>query len=92
MHFMTEAYLNCMKGMEYVMQHVLCMPERGLAMQPDGAWDGGQKFDRISDSGDATQLNSHKRCGGLQVFLNKAAITHKAKCREVCPSVWWKAS
>ena len=46
MHFMTEAYLNCMKGLEHVMQHVLCMPERGLVMQPDGVWDGGQEFDR----------------------------------------------
>ena len=30
--FMTEAYPNCMKGMEHVMQHILCMPERGLVM------------------------------------------------------------
>ena len=52
------------KGMEHVMQHVLCMPERGLVMQPDGVWDGGQKFefqiDGISDSGDVTELNSCK--------------------------------
>ena len=25
--FMTKAYPNHMKGMEHVMQHVLCMPE-----------------------------------------------------------------
>ena len=36
------------------------------------------KIDGISDSGDATELNSCK-CGGLQVFLNKALIAHKSK-------------
>ena len=65
------------------MQHVLCMPERGMVMQLDGVWDGGQKFkfqiDGILDSGDATELNSCKCCGGLQVFLNKAPIAHKSK-------------
>ena len=45
MHFMTEAYPNCTKGMEHVMQHVLSRPERGMVMQPDGVWDGGQKFE-----------------------------------------------
>ena len=81
MHFMTEAYPNCMKGMEHVMQHVLCTPMRGLVMQPHGVWDGGQKYEfqikRISDSGDVTEPNSHKQCGGLQVFLNLAPIAHK---------------
>ena len=81
-HFMT-AYPNCMKGMECEMQHVLCMPKRGLVMQPDGVWDGGQKYEflinGISDSGDAMELNSCQQCGGLQVFLNKAPITHKCK-------------
>ena len=65
------------------MQHILCMPERGLVMEPDGVWDGGQKFkfqiNGISDSGDATDPNSCKQCGGLQVFLNKAPIAHKSK-------------
>ena len=46
------------------MQHVLCMPERGMVMQLDGAWDGGQKFefqiDGILDSGNVTEPNSHK--------------------------------
>ena len=40
MCFMTEAYPNCMKGMEWVMQHTLCMPKRGLVMELDGIWDG----------------------------------------------------
>ena len=61
---MTEAYPNYMKGMEHVMQHVLCMPERGMVMQLDGVWNGGQKFEfqinRISDSGDATEPNLQK--------------------------------
>ena len=52
-------------------------------MQPDGHWDGGKEYqvriNRISDLGDATELNSCKRCGGLQVFLNKAPIAHKSK-------------
>ena len=65
-------------------------------MQPDDVWHGGQEFefqiDGISYSGDVTELNSCKQCGGLQVFLNKAPITHKAKCRDVCPSVWQMAS
>ena len=38
---LDQAYPNCVKDMECVMQHILCMPERGLAMQPDGVWDGG---------------------------------------------------
>ena len=61
---MTEAYPNCMKGMEQVMQHVLSMPKRGLVMQPDGVWDGGQEYqfqiNGISDLGDATEPNSCK--------------------------------
>ena len=24
-------------------------------------------------------MNSHKQCGGLQVFLNKAPVAHKSK-------------
>ena len=45
MHFMTEAYPNCINGMDHVMQHVLCMPKRGLIMQPDGIWDGGKEYE-----------------------------------------------
>ena len=45
MHFLTEVYPNCVKGMEHVMQHVLCTPKRGLVMQPDGVLDGGQKYE-----------------------------------------------
>ena len=83
MQFMTEVFPNCMKGMEQVMPHMLCMPRRGLVMQLDGHWDGGKEYqfqiDSISNSGDAAELNSHKWCGGLQVFLNKAPIAHKSK-------------
>ena len=52
-------------------------------MQLDGHWGGGKEFqfgiDGISDLGDATELKSHKWCGGLQVFLNKAQIAHQSK-------------
>ena len=52
-------------------------------MQLDGICDGGKEYkfqiNRISDSGDALELNFHKQCGGLQVFLNKAPIAHKSK-------------
>ena len=55
MHFMTEANPNYMKGVEQVIQHVLCTPKRGLVMQPDGIWDGGREYqfqiNGISDSG-----------------------------------------
>ena len=65
------------------MQHVLKYPECWMVMQPDGHWDGSKDFkfeiDGILDSGDATEPESHKRCGGLQVFLNKASIAHKSK-------------
>ena len=41
-------------------------------MQLAHGWDGGQKYefqiDRSSELGDAMELNSHKQCGGLQVF------------------------
>ena len=77
MHCMIEAYPNFMKGMEQVIQHILCMPKRGLVMQPDCVWDGGKE--KLSDSGDAMELNSPKQCVGLQVFLNKAPIAHKSK-------------
>ena len=36
---MTEAYPSCVKGIECVMQHFLCMPKRGLVMQLDCVWD-----------------------------------------------------
>ena len=46
------------------MQHILSMPKRGLVMQLEGVWDGGQKYEfqinRISDSGYAIELNSCK--------------------------------
>ena len=70
------------------MQHVLSFPKCGVDMQPEGHWDGSKDFqfemDDISDSGDATELESCTRCGGLQVFLNKAPIAHKSKMQ---PSV-----
>ena len=81
--FMTEAFPNHVIAMEQVIQHVLCIPERGLVMQLDGLWGGDKDFqfqiDRISDSGGATELNLCKGCGGLQVFLNKALVAHKSK-------------
>ena len=64
MHFMTEAYLNCVKCMECVVQHVLCIPKRALVMQPDGSLDGRKEYEfqinGISDSGDVTEPNSCK--------------------------------
>ena len=61
---MTEAYPNCIKGMECVMQDIVCTPKRGLVMQPDSVWDGGKEYEfqinGISDSGDVMELNSHK--------------------------------
>ena len=44
MQFMTEVFLNCMKGMQQVMHHVLCMPKRGLVRQLDGHWGGNKEF------------------------------------------------
>ena len=35
--------------------------------------------DGMSDSGDVTEPESWRSCGGLQVFLNKAPIAHKSK-------------
>ena len=80
--FMTQAYHVCMKGLEWVMQHVLKYPECGMVMQPDGHWDGSKNFEFEIDgisTGDATEPEFCKRCGGLQVFLNKAPIAHKSK-------------
>ena len=80
---MTQAYPFCMNGLERVMQLVLKYPEHGMVMQPDADWDGSKDFefeiDGISDSGDGTELESCKKCGRLQVFLNKAPIAHKSK-------------
>ena len=44
-HFITQAYPNCIRGMECVMQHIHCMPMRGLVMQRDGVWDGGKEYE-----------------------------------------------
>ena len=81
--FMTRAYPANYKAMERVMQHVLSTPDRGVIMQPNTDWDGNNKFlftvDGMSDSGDATEPESRRRCGGLQVFLNKSPIAHKSK-------------
>ena len=53
--FMTEAFPNCLKSMECLMQDMLSMTEWGLVMQLDGHWDGGKEyeyeFDGISDLG-----------------------------------------
>ena len=80
---MTQAYPVCMKGLEWVMQHVLKYPEHGMVMQLDGHWNGSKDFkfeiNGISDSGDTTEPESQKRCGRLQVFLNKAPIARKSK-------------
>ena len=74
-----------MTGLEHVMQHVHKYPEHGMAMQPDGHWDGLKfEIDRISDSSDATEPESWKWCRGIQVFLNIAAIAHNSKMQ---PSV-----
>ena len=80
---MTQAYLAKYKAMERVMQHVLSTPNHGVIMQPDTNWDGNEAFlftvDGMSDSGDATEPESQRHCGGLQVLLNKAPIAHKSK-------------
>ena len=77
-----------MTGLEHVMQHGLKYLEHGMVFQPDGHWDGSKDFkseiDLLSDSGDVTEPESWKRCGGLQVFLNKAHIAHERKMQ---PSV-----
>ena len=74
------AYPVCMKGLEQVMQHVLQYPECGMVMHLDGHWGGSKDYEfeinGISDSGDVTEPELCKRCGGLQVFLNKAPIAH----------------
>ena len=74
--------------MERVIQHVLSFPNCGVVVQPEGHWDGSKNFkfkiDGILDSGDATEPELHEWCGGLQVFLNKAPISHKSK---ILPSV-----
>ena len=81
--FMTKAFPGSIKGMELVMQHMLTYPECSMVVQPDGEWDGSKEFefeiDRILDLGDATEPKSHKCCGGLQVFINKAPIAHKSE-------------
>ena len=80
---MTRAYPANYKAMERVMQHVLSTPDHGVIMQPDTDWDGNEGFlftvDGMSDSGDATEPESRRCCGGLQVFLNKLPIVHKRK-------------
>ena len=52
-------------------------------MQPDTNWDGNKAFlftvDCMSDSGDATEPELRRHCGGIQVFLNKSPIAHKSK-------------
>ena len=54
------------------MQHVLSTPNRRVIMQPNMDWDGNRVFlftvDCISDSEDATELESQRCCGGLQAF------------------------
>ena len=79
--FMTKAFPASVKGMEHVMQYVLTYSECGMVIQLDGEWDGSKEFgfeiDRISDSGDMTEPKLCKCCGGLQVFINKAPISHK---------------
>ena len=78
--FMTKAFPASVKGME--------SSDCSMVMQLDGEWDGSRDFefeiDGISDSGDVTEPESHKCCGGLQVFVNKASIAHKSKMQ---PSV-----
>ena len=81
--FMTQAYPANYKAKEQVMQHVLSTPNHGVIMQPNTDWDGNNAFlftvDGLSDSRDAIEPESQRRCGGLQVFLNKAPIAHKSK-------------
>ena len=47
------------------MHHALTYPEHGMVMEPDGHWDGTQNFefkvDGISDSGEVTEAEWHKR-------------------------------
>ena len=50
----------------------------------DGSKDFEFEIDGISDSGDTTDPELCKCCGGLQVFVNKAPIAHKSKMQ---PSV-----
>ena len=40
--FITDAYPACVKGMDWVMQHVLAHPECGMVMQLDGKWYGSK--------------------------------------------------
>ena len=79
---MTHAYPVNYKAMEQVMQHMLDMPDHRVIMQPDTDWDGNKTFlfivDGISDSGGATEPESRRCCGGLQVFSHKAPIPHKS--------------
>ena len=86
--FMTKVFPASVRGMEHVMQHVLTYPECSMVMEPHGEWDGSKEIefeiDGISDSGDTTEPELCKCCGGLQVFVNKAPIAHKSKMR---PSV-----
>ena len=69
------------------MQHMLTYPEHGMVMQPDGEWDVSKEFefeiDGILDMGDTTEPKSHKCCGGLHVFINKAPIAQKSKMQPV---------
>ena len=87
---MTEAYLNCIKGKERAMEHVICLAKRGLVMELDSVWDGGEDYefqiDCILDSWDVMEPNSCKQCRGLQVFLNKAPMATKTQYRKVCHS------
>ena len=80
---MTQPYPENYKAMERVMQHVLSTPDRGIIMQPDTNWDRNDGFlfrvDGMLDSGDATEPELRRRCGGLQVVLNKSPIAHKSK-------------
>ena len=90
MHELTRlmTFPVSIKGIECIMQHVLTYPEHSMVMQPDGEWYGSKDFefeiDGILDSGDVTEPESCKCCGGLQVFINKAPIAHKSKMQ---PSV-----
>ena len=58
-------------------------------MQPDTHWDGNKAVlftvgVIISDLGNATEPESPRRCGGLQVFLNKAPIADAIQCFVKC--------
>ena len=69
------------------MQHVLSTPNRGVIMQPDMNWDGKEAFlftvDGMSDSGDATEPESQRRCGGLQVFFKNRPLRTRVRCNTV---------